>query len=68
MARRILDFIDERIAGGNNPRDTGKPLTGGALGAFWRYRVGDFRIVCDIQDDEPRVLVLRIGHRREVYR
>ncbi len=49
MARRIVDFMDERIAGLENPRSSGKALTG-PLGGFWRYRVGDFRVVCDIQD------------------
>ena len=67
-ARRIVDFLDERIAGQENPRSTGKALTGPLLGAFWRYRVGDHRIICDIQDGALRVLVVEIGNRREVYR
>jgi mRNA interferase RelE/StbE len=67
-ARRIVDFPDERITGQENPRDTGKALTGPLLGAFWRYRVGDHRIICDIQDGALRVLVVEIGNRREVYR
>ena len=67
-ARRIVDFLDERIAGQENPRSTGKALTGPMLGAFWRYRVGDCRIICDIQDGALRVLVIEIGNRREVYR
>ena len=68
IARRILDFMDERISGERNPRDTGKALTGNLLGAFWRYRIGDFRIICDIQDAKLCVLVVQIGNRREVYR
>ncbi len=68
IARRILDFMDERISGERNPRDTGKALTGNLLGAFWRYRIGDFRIICDIQDEKLCVLVVQIGNRREVYR
>jgi mRNA interferase RelE/StbE len=68
IARRILDFMDQRIAGGRSPRDTGKALTGNLLGELWRYRVGDFRIICDIQDDKLCVLVVQIGNRREVYR
>jgi mRNA interferase RelE/StbE len=67
-ARRILDFLDERVAGAQNPRDTGKALTGPLLGTFWRYRVGDYRIICDIQDGKLCVLVIEIGHRRDVYR
>jgi len=68
MARRILDFMDERIAGQEDPRGTGKALTGPMLGAYWRYRVGDYRIICDIQDGALCVLVIEIGNRREVYR
>ena len=67
-ARRILDFLDERIVGARNPRDTGMALTGPLLGTFWRYRVGDTRIICEIQDGKLCVLVIEIGHRREVYR
>ncbi|HXE22879.1 MAG TPA: type II toxin-antitoxin system RelE/ParE family toxin [Rhodoferax sp.] len=60
-ARRIVDFLDERIAGQENLRSTGKALTGPTLGAFWRYRVGDHRIICDIQDGVFRVLGVEIG-------
>ena len=67
MARRIVNFMDERIAGQENPRSTGKALTG-PLGSFWRYRVGDCRVICDIQDSVLRVLVVQIGYRREIYR
>jgi mRNA interferase RelE/StbE len=67
-ARRILDFMDERIATHEDPRNTGKALTGPMLGAYWRYRVGDYRIICDIQDGALCVLVIEIGNRREVYR
>ena len=66
-ARRIVDFMDKRIAGLENPRSTGKALTG-LLGNFWRYRVGDCRVICDIQDDTLRVLVVQVGNRREIYR
>lgn len=66
-ARRILDYMDERVAALADPREAGKPLKG-TLGTFWRYRVGELRIVCDIQDGHMRVLVIRAGHRREVYR
>lgn len=66
-ARRIVDFMDERVAGQENPRSTGKALTG-PLGGFWRYRVGDCRVSCDIQDGALRVLVVQVGNRRESYR
>ena len=68
MARRILDFMDERIAPLADPRSTGKALAGPMLGAYWRYRVGDCRIICDIQDGALCVLVVEVGNRREVYR
>lgn len=66
-ARRIVDYMDERIAGPGNPRSTGRALTG-PLGGLWRYRVGDYRVICDIQDGALRVLVVQVGNRREVYR
>ena len=49
-----------------NPRRSGKALTAGLTG-FWRYRVGDHRIICQIQEDEVLILILKVGHRREVY-
>jgi len=67
VARRIIDFMDERIAGLANPRSTGKALTG-TLGHLWRYRVGDCRVICDIQDRALRVLVVQVGNRRGIYR
>ena len=66
-ARRIVDFMDERITGLDSPRSTGKALTG-PLGGLWRYRVGDYRVICDIQDGALRILVVQLGNRREVYR
>lgn len=67
-AIRILDFMDERISEGDDPRSIGKVLTGPKLGAYWRYRVGDYRIICDIQDGQLCVLVIEIGNRKEIYR
>ena len=66
-ARRIVDYMDERIAGLEDPRSTGKALTG-PLGGLWRYRVGDCRVICDMQDGALRVLVVLVGNRREIYR
>jgi mRNA interferase RelE/StbE len=68
IARRIVDFMDERIAGQAEPRSTGHALTGPLLGEYWRYRVGDFRIICDIQDGALCVLVVEISNRKEIYR
>jgi mRNA interferase RelE/StbE len=66
--QRIRSFIHERLAVVDNPRSTGKALKGSKLGNFWRYRVGDYRILCDLQDHRLVILVIEIGHRREVYR
>lgn len=66
ISRQIIDFLDKRIATLKDPRSTGKPLTG-PLGSLWRYRTGDYRIICEIRDKELVVLVIRLGHRKEVY-
>ena len=68
VAKRLLDFMDERVAAQADPRSTGAALTGPLLGAYWRYRVGDYRILCDIQDGALSVLVIEIGNRKDVYR
>jgi mRNA interferase RelE/StbE len=68
IAKRILAFLFNRVAPLENPRSIGKALKGSKLGSFWRYRVGDFRIVTYIEDDALRVLVVRVGNRRQVYR
>ena len=66
-ARRIVDYMDERVAPLDNPRSVGRALTG-PLGGLWRYRVGNCRMICDIQDRVMRVLMVKTGNRREVYR
>jgi len=66
--RRILRFLDESVAGASDPRATGKPLKGSVLGDLWRYRVGDYRVVVDIRDRTLTVLVVRVGHRGDIYR
>jgi mRNA interferase RelE/StbE len=65
---RILKFLNERVARLDNPRSIGQALHGSRLGEFWKYRVGDYRLICKIEDDRLIVLVLRVGHRREIYR
>ncbi|MFZ5733333.1 MAG: type II toxin-antitoxin system RelE family toxin [Pseudomonadota bacterium] len=65
--RRVLTFLRTRVAVSGDPRRLGQPLTGDKQG-FWRYRVGDYRIVAAIEDDRFVVLVVTVGHRREVYR
>ncbi len=68
IQRRINQFLEERLATHDNPRSLGDPLHGSKLGAYWRYTVGDYRIICDIQDGKLIVLVVEIGHRSSVYR
>jgi mRNA interferase RelE/StbE len=65
---RILGFLKERLAPLDNPRSIGEALAGAKLGSYWKYRVGDWRIICDIQDRRIVVRVLRVGNHREVYR
>jgi mRNA interferase RelE/StbE len=65
--KRIVKFLRERIEGRKNPRDLAKALTGGEI-RLWRYRVGDYRMICQINDESQMVLILRIAHRKEAYR
>lgn len=65
--KSIQSFLRERLMPAENPRQWGKPLHGEKQG-LWRYRVGDYRLICDIQDDRVIVLVLEVGHRKDVYR
>ena len=67
-SKRILRFLNERVAKLADPRSIGQALHGSRLGEFWKYRVGDYRLICRIEDDRLLVLVLRLGHRREIYR
>jgi mRNA interferase RelE/StbE len=64
---RITRYLKERIAPSDDPRQFGKALVG-ELSGYWRYRVGDYRIICELIDDRLVVLVVNIGHRRDVYR
>ena len=68
IARRITDFLRNRVAKLDDPRSIGHALTGSTLGELWRYRVGDYRILCEIKDQAVRILVVTIGNRREIYR
>jgi len=58
IALRVLDYMDERVAKLDDPRTLGKNLVGTKLGVYWRYRVGDIRVICSIQDGEMCVLVV----------
>lgn len=66
IQRDILNYLRERIAGAENLREFGKPLRMNLAG-LWRYRVGDYRLICRIEENRLVVLVLKIGHRRDVY-
>jgi mRNA interferase RelE/StbE len=65
---RILRFLNQRVAKLDDPRSLGEALHGSLLGEFWKYRLGDYRLICKIEDTRLLVLVLRIGHRQEIYR
>jgi mRNA interferase RelE/StbE len=65
--QRIFDFLENRLATLENPRSLGKALTG-PFRSLWRYRVGDYRIICRIKDQSLTVVVIAVGHRRDVYR
>ena len=66
-AKRIRDYLRSRVQPLEDPQQLGKPLTG-QLSELWRYRVGDYRIIASIEDEEVRILVIRVGHRRDIYR
>jgi mRNA interferase RelE/StbE len=68
IQKRLVGFLRDRVATLSEPRQIGEALAGAALGNYWKYRVGDWRIICDIQDRRIVVRVLRVGNRREVYR
>ena len=68
VQQRLVGFLKERVAPLENPRELGEALAGAALGNYWKYRVGDWRIICDIQDKRIVVRVLRVGNHKEIYR
>jgi mRNA interferase RelE/StbE len=68
VAKRILRFLYGRVAALDDPRSIGDALKGSRLGELWKYRVGDYRIIADIEDGALKILVIKIGNRREVYR
>ena len=66
-SERIKQFLRSRLALHPNPRELGKALNG-PLAHLWSYRVGDFRIICDIQDRKLVILMVTVGNRRDVYK
>lgn len=67
VATRILRFLNDRLLKLEDPRTLGEALRGPKLGQFWKYRVGDYRIIANIQDHRLVIVVVRVGNRREVY-
>lgn len=65
---RLQKYLETRLAVADDPRSLGRALQGSQFQNLWRFRVGDYRIIAQIEDEEIRILVVRIGHRREVYR
>lgn len=66
VRHRIRDYLEQRVAALDDPRELGKPLKG-QLATLWRYRVGSHRVICELRDHEVVVLVVRVGHRKDVY-
>ena len=67
IQQRITSYFHDRVLTAKDPRDLGKMLRG-EKGGLWRYRIGDYRAICKIEEERLVVLVLEIGHRREIYR
>lgn len=68
IARRILSFLHQRVATLEDPRSIGEALKGAKLGDLWKYRVGDYRIISNMEDNQLQILIVKIGNRREIYR
>ena len=68
VARRITAFLRDRIAVLDDPRSIGEALKGSKLGDFWKYRVGDYRVIADFQDSVVCIEVIRVGNRRDIYK
>lgn len=66
-ALRITKFMKDRVQPLEDPRSIGEPLKGPALGKYWRYRLGEYRIICKIEDQRLVIIVVKVGHRKEVY-
>jgi mRNA interferase RelE/StbE len=68
ISRRILSFLLERVTQLDDVRSLGEALKGSKLGELWKYRVGDYRVIAKIEDECVKILVIKIGNRKEVYR
>ena len=68
VARRVIQFLRTRLQSVNDPSSMGQALKGSVLGDFWKYRLGDIRIIARIEDDRLMILVLRVGNRKAIYK
>ena len=68
IAQRILRFLYDRIRPLEDPKSIGEALKGPELGKYWKYRVGDYRVICQLKESEITIIVIRIGHRKDIYR
>lgn len=68
VARRIVTFLRDRVATLSDPRSLGQALQGERFGEFWKYRVGDYRVIARIEDQRLLILIMRVGHRGGIYR
>jgi mRNA interferase RelE/StbE len=66
--KQIAKFMRQRVSSLDDPRSIGEPMKGTRFAGLWRYRSGDYRILCEIQDEKITILVVLVGHRREVYK
>lgn len=64
--RDIIDYLNMHVSGAKNPKKVGKPLKGEMAG-LWRYRIGNYRVICHFEDKRCVVLVLRVAHRQSAY-
>lgn len=68
VAKRVVSFLREKLGARDNPRSLGEALHGKEYGEYWKYRVGDIRIIARIEDTKLLILVVRVGHRKNVYK
>jgi len=66
IAKRVIDFLENKVTGIEDPRQMGKSLQG-QLVNLWRYRVGDYRVIVEIKDEELIIQIIKIGHRKDIY-
>ena len=67
VVKRIVSFLS-RVEKLEDPRSVGEALKGSSLNAFWKYRIGDYRLICEIRDSIILIVVVKIGHRKDIYR